>query len=120
MLAALVSFIAFFASAGIFVFTESTLFSATMTWLLSSYALYLVVLGLLVYPDKLYWTKPKFKINKLLKVGGLVPGAIIVFALVFMDNTQSISQVEQVTKNVDLKEGLLKTSGISSSPQWFV
>lgn len=114
MLAALVLFIAFFASAGILVFSQSALFSSTITWLLSGAALYLMVLGLLVYLETFYWTEPKFKINKLLKVSGFVPGALIVFALVFVDNTQSISQSEQVTITFELN-----ASKVNPSPKWF-
>lgn len=79
--------IALFIGAGIMQFSENTMFPQSTTWLLSVSAVYLVVLGLVLYLEKFYFAKPRFNIHKWFKLGAIVPGVIVVFAFMFFDNT---------------------------------
>ena len=94
-------------SATLFKFNDSRVFVQPFSWLISAAVMYLIVLGLAIYVREYYLSKPNLKVDKKLKVGALVPIAIIVGAIWFLNNTQSTYQSQEIEKSFSLTNGKL-------------
>lgn len=91
---------------GIFLyeFSQSQLFPWPISWLLCAAMMYLAALLLAIYIREYYLSKPYMKIKKSLKVGALIPAAMVMLAIVHLTTTQLSHEQELVEKSFPFNE----------------
>ena len=88
---------------GIYEFNRNNVFGNFISWILSGAVIYLVVIGLMVYLREFYLPKPIRPVDKKLKLGSLVPVAMIILATVYLNYTQRDHASELVAKTFTMQ-----------------
>lgn len=82
---------------------DSRLFLNVVAWLLSASAMYLVILVLAIYFREYYHRRPNVKVNRMLKLGALIPIILISVATVYTNMAQWAENSESVEKKFAIK-----------------
>lgn len=80
-------------------FNGAQLFPILVNWILSLGVVYLVALGLAIFAREYYLSRPYFTIRRELKIGALVPIALISCAILFMANATFYREIEVMERN---------------------